>query len=96
MIHMPNVRAKVYRPNLQTKAICNRRFWGRNYKIYVKRCRKCSRPNYWSYWNLPGYCTICGIYLTKLEGREIWVNDLMDNDVLISDMVDGFEEEIPF
>jgi hypothetical protein len=93
---MPDVRAKVYRPNLQAKALCNRKFCKRNYRIYVKRCNKCSRPNYWSYLNLPGYCLICGIYLTELEGRDIWIDDLMDNDVLISDVITGYSEEIPF
>lgn len=88
MIHRANVRSRVYVPNIQTKDPRNKKFSPRNFRLYTRRCNWCKRPNYWSAWNWMGLCIDCGKYLNLMHGHEVWVNDCLENDVLISDMID--------
>jgi hypothetical protein len=79
VIHRPNVREKVYRPNLQTRSIVNRKFYARNHPLFTKRCNWCKRPNYWSHFDYPGLCTECGIYINRLEGLPTFIMIQSDN-----------------
>lgn len=73
MIHRPNVRARVYVPNLQTKDPRNQKFSKRNFKLYAKQCHWCHRPNYCSAFDYPGLCTGCARYLNGLDGLPIHI-----------------------
>lgn len=73
MIHRPSVRARVFVSNLQTKSTRNRKFSGRNFMLYMKRCNWCKRPNYWSAFDYPGLCTGCARYLNGMDGLSVSV-----------------------
>jgi len=79
MIHRPNVRARVYRPNLQTRSIVNRKFSERDFKLYTKQCNWCHRPNYWSAFDYPGLCVECAKHINRLEGLPICIQIKADN-----------------
>ena len=68
MIRRPNVRARCFVPNLQTKTVANRKYWTMPHRCYVEQCRWCHRPLSGSYYlKWPMLCGGCGEYLIDLE-----------------------------
>lgn len=68
MIRRPNVRARCYVPNLQTKSIVNRKYWSMPDRCYVVQCNWCHRPlSVCYYLKWPRLCGGCGEYLIDLE-----------------------------
>jgi hypothetical protein len=66
MIQRPNVRARCYRLNLQTKSWRNR--YGRRVRErYYRRCRWCRRPAIVSLAIWPMLCVNCGWRLSDME-----------------------------
>lgn len=68
MIRRPNVRARVYQPNLQARHSRNRKYYPRSHPIYVLPCRWCHRPRH-RFWGLayPYLCEPCDRFLREFE-----------------------------
>jgi len=90
VIHRPNVRARVYVPNLQTRFEGNQKFSKRNFKLYTKQCNWCHRPNYWSAFDYPGLCVGCARYINKLDGLMIHIQMAVEHQDW------GWSEGLPF
>lgn len=68
MIRRPNVRARVYRLNVQIAHRANYRYGWRVQGRYFKPCRWCRRPNTDRVnRRYPGLCGDCKWYLVDLE-----------------------------
>lgn len=69
MLRRPNVRARLYQPNLQTRHAANRKFYPRSHRIYARCCRWCRRPitGTWGFGSWPGLCGECAWYIVNLN-----------------------------
>jgi|ERR1044071_631164 hypothetical protein len=76
-IRRPNVRARLYQPNLQARHPGNRKYSPRNFHIYSKQCRWCKRPREWLHANAyPGFCYACDEWLRQFEwGATMLIDD---------------------
>lgn len=69
-IRRPNVRARLYQPNLQARHPGNQKYYPRDFRMYSKQCRWCKRPaSGRMFWDYPGLCLDCGAYLWGLENQ---------------------------
>ncbi len=74
MIRRPNVRARVYQPNLQARCPVNRKYYPRHDPydkkgwIAAKRCNWCKRPrNFLPDGSYPRLCDQCSKWLRRFE-----------------------------